>query len=74
MTREEALQIGSGDYVFCSGVLCRVNSVRSAGIAAPHFRLSPVDGVEREACRGLTSYRLCRIATQDEMQQALAKA
>lgn len=61
MTKEEAEKIHLGDIVLYMGKPCRVTSVKTSGIASPHFRLSHAQtgkGVENGE---LISWKLCSL-------------
>lgn len=68
MDEQTANRLHAGDHVTVSGHLYRINSVRTRGIGAPHYRLSPVDHDRPEP--GLTSWHLCGLPTSDQLRAA----
>jgi hypothetical protein len=61
MTKQQAEKINKGDIVLYGGKECRVNSVKTSGIAAPLFRLTYTSTGEGAEGGNLVSYKICSI-------------
>lgn len=68
MDEQTANHLRAGDYVAVAGHLYRINSTSARGIAAPHYRLSPVGHDHPEL--GRTSWLLCSLPTTAQLDAA----